>query len=178
MDQYAADETIVKLERIAERRIREAIDAGEFDNLSGAGKPLADQEDNPFVPEDMRVAFKVLQNSGYAPDWMTLAQEIEDDLDGLKISADYHFRMLREELAEVGSNPYAVKRLRTEMDRLRSLHKRASAQYRQKIEAVNRKISTFNQTVPIASLLKIPLDVEVQMAHYEDRVPAYLSYMK
>jgi hypothetical protein len=96
----------------------------------------------------------------------------------LKISADYHFRMLREELADIGSNPYAVKRLRTEMDRLRSLHKRASAQYRQRLEAVNRKISTFNQTVPIASLLKIPLDVEVQMAHYEDRVPAYLSYMK
>jgi Domain of unknown function (DUF1992) len=178
MDQYAADEAIVKLERIAERRIREAIDAGEFDNLSGAGKPLAEHEDNPFVPDDMRVAFKVLLNSGYAPDWMTLAQEIEEDLDRLKLSADHHFRMLREGLAEIGSNPYAVKRLRHELDRLRSLHKRASAQYRHSIESVNRKITTFNQTVPIASLLKIPMSVEEQMARYEDRVPAYLSYMK
>ncbi|HST04844.1 MAG TPA: DUF1992 domain-containing protein [Chloroflexia bacterium] len=178
MDQYAADEAIVKLERIAERRIREAIEAGEFDNLEGAGKPLSDLEDNPFVPEDMRVAFKVLQNSGYAPDWMTLAQEIEDDLDWLKSSADYHFRMLREELAAIGADPYAVKRLRSEMDRLRNLHRRASAQYRQALEAVNRKINTFNQTVPIASLLKIPLAVDEQMALYEDRVPAYLSYMK
>ncbi len=178
MDQYAGDEAIVKPGRIAERRIREAIEAGEFDNLTGAGKPLADQEDNPFVPEDMRVAFKVLQNSGYAPDWMTLAQEIEEDVDRLKSSADYHFRMLREELAGIGSNPYAVKRLRSELDRLRNLHKRASAQYRQSLEAVNRKISTFNHTVPIASLLKIPLAVDDQMARYEDRVPAYLSYMK
>ncbi len=178
MDEYAADEVIIKLERLAERRIQEAIEAGVFDNLEGAGKPLADQEDNPFVPEDMRVAFKVLQNSGYAPDWMRLAQEIEEETERLKWSADYHFRMLREELAEIGSNPYAVKRLRSELDRLRSIHKRASRQHREAIEAINRKISTFNQTVPIASLLKVPMSVEDEMAKFEDRVPAYLSYMQ
>lgn len=178
MDEHAADEVIVKLERIAERRIQEAIEAGVFDNLEGAGKPLSDQEDNPFVPDDMRVAFKVLKNSGYAPDWMTLAQEIEDAKDRLAWMADYHFKSLREELAEIGSNPYAVKRLRTEMDRLRSLHKRATRQYRQGLEELNRKINTFNQTVPIASLLKAMVDVDTAMEKFEDRVPAYLSYMK
>ena len=178
MDEYAADEVIIKLERLAERRIQEAIEAGVFDNLEGMGKPLADQEDNPFVPEDMRVAFKILQNSGYAPDWMTLAQEIEEDRERLSWSADYHFRSLREELAEIGSNPYAVKRLRAELDRLRDMHRRASRQHRQAIEAINRKINTFNQTVPIASLLRAPLAVEEEMARFEDRVPAYLSYMK
>jgi hypothetical protein len=177
MDEHAADEIIVKLERIAERRIQEAIEAGVFDNLEGAGKPLADIEENPFVPDDMRVAFKVLQNSGYAPDWMTLAQEIEDLKDQLTWMADYHFRTLREELAQIGANPYAVKRLRTEMNRLRGMHTRASRQYRQGVEELNRKINTFNQTVPIASLVKVPLDIEVEMAKFEDRVPAYLSYM-
>lgn len=178
MDEHAADEIIVKLERIAERRIQEAIEAGVFDNLEGAGKPLADLEDNPFVPDDMRVAFKVLQNSGYAPDWMTLAQEIEDAKDRLAWMADYHFRMLREELAEIGANPYAVKRLRTEMDRLRALHTKATRQYREGMMDLNRKIHTFNQTVPINSLLKATVDIDVEMAKFEDRVPAYLSYMK
>lgn len=178
MDEQKADEVIVKLERLAERRIQEAIEAGVFDNLEGMGKPLSDQDDNPYVPEDMRVAFKVLQNSGYAPDWMTLAQEIEEETERLKWSADYHFRMLREELAEVGKNPYAVKRLREELNRLRAVHKRASHQYRLSLEALNRKITTFNQTVPIASLLKVPLSIEHEMAKYDDRVPAYLSYLK
>lgn len=178
MDEQAADEVIIKLDRIAERRIQEAIESGAFDNIEGMGKPLADQEDNPFVPEDMRVAFKVLQNSGYAPDWMTLAQEIEDDIERLKWSADYHFKMLRDELAEVGANPYAVKRLRVEMDRLRNLHTKAARQYRQSVEALNRKITTFNQTVPVTSLLKVPLAVEDAMSRFEERVPAFLSYMK
>ena len=178
MDEYAADEIIVKLERIAERRIQDAIEAGVFDNLEGMGKPLAGLEDNPFVPDDMRVAFKVLQNSGYAPDWMTLAQEIEEERERLKWAADYHFRTLREELAEIGSNPYAVKRLRAELERLRGMHRRASRQHREGIEAINRKINTFNQTVPIVSLLKVPLSLEDEMAKFEDRMPAYLSYMK
>jgi hypothetical protein len=178
MDEQAADEIIIKLERIAERRIQEAIEAGVFDNLEGMGKPLTDQEDNPFVPDDMRVAFKVLQNSGYAPDWMTLAQEIEEETERLRWGADYHFRSLREELAEIGANPYAVKRLRSELDRLRGMHRRASRQHREAVEAINRKINTFNQTVPIASLLKVPISVEDEMAKFEDRVPAYLSYMK
>ena len=176
MDNLEADEVIIKLERIAERRIRDAIEAGEFDNLTGAGKPLA-EDDNPYVPADLRVAFKVLQNSGYAPDWMKLAQEIEGDLERLRTSADIHFRLLREELKELSSDVYAVSRLRTTVHRLKKLHQRAAAQYKQSILEINRKINTFNQTVPIASLLKVPLSVEDEMRRYEDRVPAYLTYV-
>jgi DnaJ family protein C protein 28 len=178
MDEAQADEVILKLERIAERRIREAIEAGEFDNLEGMGKPLSTDDENPYVPEDMRVAFKVLQNSGYAPDWMTLAQDIEADLDRLRASADVHFRVLREQLKEITADTYAITRLRTEVQRLKSLHKRAAARHERAIQEVNRKINTFNQTVPIASLLKVPLSVEDEMRRYEDRLPAYLGYVQ
>src|SRR5438067_7151087 len=108
----AADQTIIKLDRIAERRIKEAMDAGEFDNLEGLGKPLKDLDSNPFVPAEMRAALKVLSNSGYAPDWMVLAQQIDADIERLRYKADLHFSYLRAQLAEVASNPYAVKRLR------------------------------------------------------------------
>ncbi len=178
MDEMQADETLIKMERIAERRIRDAIEAGEFDNLKGAGKPLPLEDDNPFLPDDMRVAFKVLQNSGYSPDWMTLAQDIEADLDRLRNSADLHFRLLREQLHEISGNPYAITRLSTEVHRLKNLHKRAAAQYERGLVEVNRKITTLNQTVPIYSLLKIPLSIEDEMRKYEDRLPAYLSYVK
>ena len=171
-----ADEIIIKLDRISERRIQEAIEAGEFDNLEGAGKPL-NVEDNPFVPADMRSAFKVLQNSGYAPDWMLLAQEIEGDIARLKYAADRHFAYLRERLAELGSNPYAVKRLRSEVERLKAEHRRASAQHSHNLQEINRKISAFNQMVPIASLYKVPFSHSAEMEKYEDRVPAYLSYV-
>jgi hypothetical protein len=51
---------------IAERKIAEAIAAGELDNLPGAGRPLA-LEDDSHVPEDLRAAYRVLKNAGCVP---------------------------------------------------------------------------------------------------------------
>lgn len=177
MDEFAADEAIVKLERIAERRIQEAIEAGVFDDLKNAGQPLQDDE-NPHVPPEMRAAFKVLQNSGYAPDWIVLSQQIEADLAAIKARTDVHFAYLRSELSELASDRQAVKRLGAEVNRLKSVHRRAAEQHAHAIAEVNRKISTFNQTTPIASLLKVPLAVEDEMARYHDRVPAYLTFQR
>jgi hypothetical protein len=170
-----ADDLLRGLDRISERRIQEAIEAGEFDNLAGMGKPLK-HEDNPFVPEDMRAAFKVLENSGFAPDWMVVGQEIELELEQLRADADRHFAYLREELRELAADPYAVKRLGREITRLRERHRRASRQHAARIEEINRKIRYFNHTVPVSSLLKVPLSEQVEMSKYEDRVPAYLTY--
>ncbi|MBF6613874.1 MAG: DUF1992 domain-containing protein [Chloroflexi bacterium] len=173
-----ADEIVNKLDRIADRRIQEAIEAGEFNNLAGAGKPLTQKEENPFVPADMRAAFTILSNSGYAPDWMVLAQQIDADIERLRYDADRHFVYLKEKLLELGSNPYAVKRLRSEVQRLKAHHKRAAAQHSHDVEEINRKISLFNQTVPIASLMRIPLSLSQEMHKYEERVPGYLSYVQ
>lgn len=51
---------------IAENRIQEAIDAGAFDNLPGAGKPL-DLTEDPLVPAELRAAYRMLRNAGYVP---------------------------------------------------------------------------------------------------------------
>lgn len=51
---------------IAERRIREAQDRGEFDNLPGSGAPL-ELDDDLLVPEDLRVAYRLLKNAGFIP---------------------------------------------------------------------------------------------------------------
>ena len=54
------------LESIAERRIREAIERGELADLPGQGRPL-DLSDDALVPEDLRMAYRVLKNSGVLP---------------------------------------------------------------------------------------------------------------
>ena len=51
---------------IAERKIAEAMAAGEFDDLPGAGKPL-ELDDDAHIPEDLRVAYRILKNAGYIP---------------------------------------------------------------------------------------------------------------
>ena len=60
---------------IAEEKIREAMARGEFDRLSGAGKPLF-LEDDSMVPEELRVAYRVLRNAGCIPPELELRKEI------------------------------------------------------------------------------------------------------
>jgi hypothetical protein len=62
---------------IAERRIREAQDRGDFDNLPGSGAPLA-LDDDPLVPEDLRVAYRLLRNAGFIPPELAPHREIRD----------------------------------------------------------------------------------------------------
>jgi hypothetical protein len=52
--------------KIVEQRILEAVERGEFDNLPGQGKPLP-LEDDRHVPEDLRVAYKILRNADCLP---------------------------------------------------------------------------------------------------------------
>jgi hypothetical protein len=90
--------------RIAEQRIREAIENGEFDNLEGAGKPIA-FEDETWIPEDLRPVYRVLRNSGCIPPELELRKEvlslrelintIDDDRERLKKIRALNFKLLR-----------------------------------------------------------------------------------
>ena len=62
-------------DKIAEERIQQAQEDGVFDNLPGKGKPLK-LEDDSFVPEDLRLTYKILKNSNCLPVEMELRKEI------------------------------------------------------------------------------------------------------
>jgi hypothetical protein len=62
---------------IAEKRIRDAMDRGEFDDLPGAGRPLELNED-PLVPPEVRMAYRVLKNAGIVPAEILQRREIAD----------------------------------------------------------------------------------------------------
>ena len=62
------------LTAIAERRIQEAIERGEFDDLPGKGKPLHLGEDDRSVPEELRMAYRMLKNAGLLPPESRAAQ--------------------------------------------------------------------------------------------------------
>ena len=61
--------------RIAENRIREAMEQGEFDNLPGAGEPLS-LEEYFAMPEDVRMAYSVLKSANCRPLEVELLHEI------------------------------------------------------------------------------------------------------
>jgi hypothetical protein len=63
------------LDFLAERAIQEAIARGELDDLPGAGRPL-ELDDDALVPEELRLAYRILKNAGYVPEEVRTLKEI------------------------------------------------------------------------------------------------------
>ena len=83
------------MDKIAEERIREAIERGEFDDLPGKGKPL-DLEDDSHLPPDLRMAYKILKNADCLPPELELRKEIrttEDLLAGIQDTQEKYKQM-------------------------------------------------------------------------------------
>ncbi|MBM4141060.1 MAG: DUF1992 domain-containing protein [Nitrospira sp.] len=90
--------------RIAERIIREAMENGEFDNLEGAGKPM-NFADETWIPEDLRIAYRILKNAGCIPPEIEMRNEIinmsalintiDDDKERLKKIKELNFKLLK-----------------------------------------------------------------------------------
>jgi len=76
--------------KLVEQRIQAAQKNGEFDNLEGSGKPI-EYVDDSGVPEDLRMAYKMLKNADFAPPEIELKNQIlktEDMLGGMQDSKE------------------------------------------------------------------------------------------
>lgn len=90
--------------KIAEQRILEAIQNGEFENLEGKGKPIQ-FEDETWIPEDLRIAYRLLKSAGFTPPELELRSEvinmaalintIDDDKERLKKIKELNFKLLK-----------------------------------------------------------------------------------
>jgi hypothetical protein len=74
------------LEFIAEQKIAEAIARGELDALPGAGRPL-ELEDDAHIPEELRLAYRILKNAGYVPPEVETLNQIAQ-LERLALAGD------------------------------------------------------------------------------------------
>ncbi len=97
---------------IAEQKIREAIAQGEFACLENAGKPI-ELDDLPWVPEDLRMCYRVLRNAGCLPPELELRNEIislrcllrtiDDDQDRTRKLRELNFKLMK--LGEMRKKP-------------------------------------------------------------------------
>lgn len=62
------------LDRIAEERLREAVERGDFEDLRVPGAPL-ELEDLSRLPEDLRASWLLLRGAGVLPEELALRQE-------------------------------------------------------------------------------------------------------
>ena len=99
------------LDLIAERKIAEAISRGELEDLPGQGRPL-DLDDDALVPEDLRLAYRILKNAGFVPPEVQALNEIAEleRLAGLDSKAARKLALLRTKI-EAGYYEKVLKKL-------------------------------------------------------------------
>ncbi len=66
-------------QRLAEERIRQAQAEGAFDDLP-QGIPLPEEDLPPGVPEEWRLAWKILRNNDLVPFWLSKRRALQADI--------------------------------------------------------------------------------------------------
>jgi hypothetical protein len=137
----------MSFDRLFEKKLQEARERGEFDDLAKSG-PITFQGEE-FVPEDERMALSLLKQHGYAPAW------IEDD------------KGLRQQLSEMRSflsRAYARYRYRMHKaegaaDRIAAADewKTARVAFEQLVAGFNREIFLFNLRAPSLAVQRLPM---------------------
>lgn len=116
-------------ERIAEEKIRESIERGDFDNLRSAGKRLSTQEEDYAGDEWM--ATHILHNAGILPEWLDLRKQIHCERPAVLAA----MREWEDVIRTMGSRNHA-------------LCVRAGENYRKRAAEINAKIDLHNIRCP------------------------------
>jgi hypothetical protein len=149
----------MSLQRLAESRLNEAIQAGLLDDLRLAGTPLAYDPADDLAGDD-RLGFRVLKNGGMLPEWLTLAREIETAERELAALDARHREWVA---AASASGDWG--RYQPILDRLRD-------SYEQHARALRRKQDRFNLDAPSIALERPAIWVEYHLQRLDQRVQA------
>ncbi|MEI6045738.1 MAG: DnaJ family domain-containing protein [Chloroflexota bacterium] len=159
-----------RFDNLVERRIRDARDKGKFDNLANQGQPIKIEEENPYLDEEWRVAYKVVENSGFVPAWVELDKEVEYDLVQVRRNREEHRRWLLRRLDDIKNGPtqYFARDLR----RLHQHHQSFLKNHACRLDEVNNKIERFNYICPVNNLLKIKIQTAELIQEFDHQCPA------
>lgn len=151
-------------ESAIDKQIREAMERGEFDDLSGAGKPL-NLDDDSHIPADWRLAFKILKDAGVAPEWIEKGKTIRAELDALAAlleRAAHHQRAQRARLRTLSTT-----QLVAEWQQLEHARAEMCREYRERATALNQLIDTYNLQVPDMRLQVPRVNIEDALQKFE-----------
>ena len=120
-----------RLESLTEKRLREAIENGEFDDLPGKGEPI-DLRENPFEDPDLRVVHRLLRNAGFAPAWIEERKDIDAEFEAARQKLSRAWALFGKD----GKSPSDA-----EWDR-------SLREFREKIVEVNQRTRIYNLKAP------------------------------
>lgn len=155
----------------ANKQIEAAMKRGEFSNLPGNGKPLQ-LDTNPYLTPQARTANRLLKANGFAPRWVELEKEIRQEkaqLEKILINLKARRERLAALISEQPRRREAIHQI-FETERARGLER-----YREKLEAVNRKIQRVNLLMPTRNRQYPLLNATEAVQRFADTCPELLA---
>lgn len=126
--------------------IQQAMRQGAFDNLPGKGKPL-ELDENPYLDPEWQLAYHLLQQNGFAPDFIERRQQIDQDLAAARQALARSWAWRQQALAE-GRDAAFVE----------AEWSRAQRVFEQAVEELNQRIRDYNLSIPSVHLHRMPVD--------------------
>ncbi|KAJ7320537.1 hypothetical protein JRQ81_020048 [Phrynocephalus forsythii] len=131
---------------------------GDFDNLSGKGKPLQKFSNCPHIDPMTHNLNRILIDNGYQPEWILMQKEIRETIEKLRKD----IVAVRNKLGD----PMTPQK--------ETQWKEAREQFIENIKALNKRVNDFNLVVPVLSrqMVHFSADKEIARAQviYETQV--------
>lgn len=143
--------------KLIERKLQEAREAGAFDALSHKGK--LDLDEDAHVPEEDRLAMRLLKNNNMAPAWIEEDKGLREKLFAARegVSRAYARRLTLLAKAETAGERMAIE----------DEWKLAQDRFARSVDEINRDIFNFNLRAPSLAVQRLPLRLSEEMEKLE-----------
>ncbi|XP_037663831.1 dnaJ homolog subfamily C member 28 [Choloepus didactylus] len=135
------------MERLVEDLIQESMAKGDFDNLSGKGKPLKKFSGCSYIDPMTHNLNRILIDNGYQPEWILMQKEIKETVE-----------QLREEIL------VSRKKLGNPMTpNEQKQWNQVCEQFQENIKNLNKRINDFNLIVLLLTRQKVHFDAQKEI---------------
>lgn len=147
------------IERLVEDLIQESMARGDFDNLTGKGKPLKKFSGCSYIDPMTHNLNRILIDNGYQPEWILMQKEIKDTIEQLREGLLVSRKKLGTPLTPEGQKQW----------------KRTCEQFQDNIQKLNKRISDFNLIVPILTRQKVHFDAQKEVIRVQKMYEAFID---
>ncbi|XP_070505069.1 dnaJ homolog subfamily C member 28 [Chironomus tepperi] len=143
-------------DRVVEDLIMESMHKGDFNNLSGQGKPLDHaQSQNPYVDFVTHKLNKILLDNGFQPEFITLSKEIRESIQEVKDKLKFE----RSKLKFPADDDDKIK------------WTKVLKEYENDVKNINKQIDKFNLICPILNKQMVQIRLQVIADKILDQEP-------
>lgn len=135
------------IERLVEDLIQESMAKGDFDNLSGKGKPLKKFSGCSYIDPMTHNLNRILIDNGYQPEWILMQKEIKDTIEQLREAILASRKKLGNPMTPAEQKQW----------------NQVCEQFQENIRKLNKRVNDFNLIVPILTRQKVHFDAQKEI---------------